>query len=245
MLQNKPGQQKIETEESLLSSRERFQQFASHLQKIREEEKVNLSRELHDSLGQSLTGLKMYASRILTGLNAELTDAQVSSLREQVTEMIGIIDGTLKGVKKIVREIRPRILDEFGLVPAIEVFLKEFSASRGLNYNLIKETRKIEVNESSSLEVFRLFQETISYVICQPNSTMLTVKISDKQHSYVIEILDNATGQNETDFFKLNSIRIIGLYERAKVFDGDLHFSINESNGVSVILSIPKMKLND
>lgn len=240
MLQTQTGKQKVETEESLLSSRERFKQFASHLQKVREEEKVNLSRELHDSLGQSLTGLKIYAHRIFNGLNDELTDAKVSSLREQVTEMIGIIDDALKGVKKIAKDIRPRILDEFGLVPAIEIFLKEFTASRGLKYVLIKETRIIEINKVSSIEVYRIFQETISNVICQSNTTMLTVKISDKQHSYVIEILDDAHGQNETDLFELNPIRIVGLHERVKVFGGNLHFSVDESSGVSVVLSIPK-----
>jgi two-component system sensor histidine kinase UhpB len=243
MLETQTGKQKIETEESLRNSRELFKKFASHLQALREEEKGNLSRELHDSIGQSLTGLKIYAHRILHSLNVGLTNAQVDSLREQVTEMIGIIDGSLKGVKKIVRDIRPRILDEFGLVPAIEIFIKEFTASRGLQYELIKETRKIEINKVSSLEVYRIIQEIFSYVICQSNTTMLTVKISDKKHMYVIGILDDASGQNETDFFELNSIRIVGLDERVKVFGGNLHFSVDESSGVKIVISIPKNEI--
>ena len=243
MSENITGKQNIETEESLLSSRELFQKFASHLQTIREEEKVNLSRELHDSLGQSLTGLKIYASRILNGLNDRLTDKQVGSIREQVTEMIGIIDTSLKGVRKIARDLRPRILDEFGLVPAIEIFIEEFTASRGLKYELIKETRKIEINKIYSLEVYRIIQETISHVICQPNTTLLTVKISDKPNTYFIEILDDASGQNKTVFFELNSIRILGLYERVKIFGGELQISVDESEGVRIVLSIPKNEM--
>jgi signal transduction histidine kinase len=240
MSQTQPGNQKAETEESLRDSRELLKQFASHLQTLRENEKVNLSHELHDSLGQSLTGLKIFASRILNGLTNELTDIQVESLREQVKGMIDLIDITLKGVKKIAREIRPRILDDFGLVPAIEICIDEFSASRKLKYELIKETRNIEINKSSSLEVYRFFQETISNVICQPETTMLTVTISENRESYTIGMLDNACEQNETDFFTRNSIHIVGLNERVKRFGGELQIIVDQSCGVRVVLSIPK-----
>jgi signal transduction histidine kinase len=235
MLQTQTGNQKSETEESLRNSRDLLKQFASHLQTLREEEKVNLSRELHDSLGQSLTGLKIYAHRILKGLNEDLTVEQIHSLREQMIEMILIIDNSLKGVKKIAKEIRPRILDEFGLIPAIEVFIKEFAASRRLRYELIKESRKIEV--------YRIIQETISNIICQSNTTLLTVKISEKKDSYVIGIHDDARGLDEKDLFEQNSMRILGLVERVKIFGGNIHISVDPSVGINVVLTIPKNEM--
>jgi signal transduction histidine kinase len=243
MLQTQTGNQKSETEESLRNSRDLLKQFASHLQTLREEEKVNLSRELHDSLGQSLTGLKIYAHRILKGLNEDLTVEQIHSLREQMIEMILIIDNSLKGVKKIAKEIRPRILDEFGLIPAIEVFIKEFAASRRLRYELIKESRKIELNKTFTLEVYRIIQETISNIICQSNTTLLTVKISEKKDSYVIGIHDDARGLDEKDLFEQNSMRILGLVERVKIFGGNIHISVDPSVGINVVLTIPKNEM--
>ena len=243
MLQNLTGIPAIESEESLRNSRELLKQFASHLQTLREEEKVNLSRELHDSLGQSLTGLKIYAYRIFKGLEEGITDDQVGLLRQDVRKMIEIIDSSMKGVKKIARDLHPRILDEFGLVPAIEIFIKEFSASLGLKYKLIKEVRKIEIGKGKSLEVYRIFQETISNVLCKSATSLLTVKIADNNDSYFIEILDDAPGQNEVSLFESHSIRIVGLYERVKNFGGNLQITSDPSSGLRVVLSIPKNEI--
>jgi signal transduction histidine kinase len=228
-----------ETEESLRTSREQFKQFASHLQTQREEEKVNLSRELHDSLGQSLTGVKIYAHRILKGLNVGMNDAQVWDLRQQMNEIIRIIDASLKGVKKIARELHPRILDEFGLIAAIEWFVQEHCSRIGIQYFLKKEIHKIELNKNLSLEVYRIFQETISHIICQSNTTMLTVTIKSNDQYYSIEMLDNEIRKQERDFFACHSIRIMGVYERARAFGGSIQFSQEAESGIKAVLSIP------
>jgi signal transduction histidine kinase len=240
MLQNLTGKPAIETEESLRSSRELLKQFASHLQTLREEEKVNLSRELHDSLGQSLTGLNIYARRIFKGLHRGITEDQIDTLRGEVRKMIEIIDSSLKGVKKIARDLYPRILDEFGLIPAIEIFSEEFTASLGLKCKMIKETRKIEIAKGTSLEVYRIFQETVSNILCKSDTNVLTVKMSEDDDLYFIEILDDGLGQNEVSLFESNSIRITGLYERVKNFGGNLQISAIDKAGLRVVLSIPK-----
>ncbi len=235
---------KIESEESLRSSRELMKQFATHLQKVREKEKGNISSVLHDGLGQNLTGLKIYAHRVLNGLNDGLTKKQVDALREQMTEMIGIIDGTFNEVRKIAKDIRPRILEEFGLVSAIELFLREFTSSRGFKYELIKKSGIIEIDKVSSLEVYRIIEEIISHIICRPGTTMLTVKISGRKQFYFIEIYADANDQNEPRSFVVNSMRISGLLEKAKLIGGNLNFNVDSTNTI-IVLSIPKLKQND
>jgi PAS domain S-box-containing protein len=232
--------ERIEIEESLKESREQLKLFAQHLQTVREEERVHISRELHDSLGQSLTGLKMYAFNISNKLNSELTEKNLDNLRYQSKEVIGIIDGIMQQVRKIARDLRPRILDEFGLIPAMEEHIREITKQSSIKYEFIKMIHRIEMDPIYSIEVFRIFQEACTNIIRHANATKIVVRVNLMMNIYIIEVEDNGCGIKVTDISKLNSLGLLGMKERSHVFGGNLEISGIEGKGTKVVLTFPK-----
>src|SRR5262249_8255145 len=112
------------TEESLRASREQLREFAARLDEVREEERKRVARQIHDGLGQSLTILKMD----LAWVQSKTQDG----LRKKIHSMIAEVDQTIEKVRQIVTELRPSILDEFGLSDAIEWQLSQFQQRTGI-----------------------------------------------------------------------------------------------------------------
>jgi PAS domain S-box-containing protein len=232
--------ERIEIEESLKESREQLKLFAQHLQTVREEERVHISRELHDSLGQSLTGLKMYAFNISNKLNTELTEKNLDNVRKQSKEVIGIIDGIMQQVRKIAKDLRPRILDEFGLIPAMEEHIREITKQSSIKYEFIKMIHTIEMNPIYSIEVFRIFQEACTNIIRHANATKIIVRVNLMMNNYIVEVEDDGCGIKVTDISKLNSLGLLGMKERSHVFGGNLEISGIEGKGTKVVLTFLK-----
>jgi PAS domain S-box-containing protein len=232
--------ERMEIEESLRNSREQLKHFAQHLQTVREEERVHISRELHDSLGQSLTGLKMYAFNISNKLNSELSGKNLDNVRDQAKEVLGIIDGIMQQVRKIAKDLRPPILDEVGLIPAIESHIREITKQTNIKYEFIKMIHTIEMDPGHSIEVFRIFQEACTNIIRHANATKIIVRVNAKINSYILEVEDNGCGIKETDISKLKSLGLLGMKERSQVFGGNLEITGVEGKGTKVVLTFPK-----
>jgi PAS domain S-box-containing protein len=232
--------ERIEIEESLRSSREQLKQFAQHLQTVREEERVYISRELHDSLGQSLTGLKMFAFSIFNKLNSGVSGKDLESVRDQAKDVMSIIDDIMQQVRKIAKDLRPRILDEFGLIPAIESHLLEITKQTSMDYEFIKKVHTIELDPTHSIEVFRIFQEACTNIMRHANATRISVRFNLTRDSYILEVEDNGCGIKETDISKLKSLGLLGMKERSHVFAGDLQITGVEGKGTKVVLTFPK-----
>jgi len=231
---------RMEIEESLRNSREQLKHFAQHLQTVREEERVHISRELHDSLGQSLTGLKMYAFNISNKLNSELLGKNFDNVRNQAKEVLGIIDGIMQQVRKIAKDLRPPILDEVGLIPAIESHIREITKQTSIKYEFIKMIHTVEMDPAHSIEVFRIFQEACTNIIRHANATKIIVRIDARLNSYILEVEDNGSGIKETDISKLKSLGLLGMKERSQVFGGNLEITGIEGKGTKVVLTFPK-----
>ncbi len=232
--------ERIEIEKSLKNSQEQLKHFAQYLQTAREEERVNISRELHDSLGQSLTGLKMYAFNISSKLNTDLSGKKLDIIREQAKEVVGIIDDIIQHVRKIARDLRPRILDEFGLIPAIESHIQEITKQTSIKYEFIKMIHTIEMDPVYSIEVFRIFQEACTNIIRHANATMIIVRVNSVMDNYILEVEDNGCGIKVTDISKLKSLGLLGMKERSNVFGGNLEINGTEGKGTKVILTFPR-----
>lgn len=229
-----------EIEEAMRSSREQLKQFAAHLQTIREEERIHISRELHDSLGQSLTGLKMFAFNIFNKLNTDLSGNELDKVRNQSKEVLTIIDDIMRQVRKIAKDIRPRILDEFGLIPAMEAHIQEITKQTNIKYDFIKRIHSVEMDQSHLIEVFRIFQETCTNIVRHANASLITVRIDSRKDTYILEVEDNGCGIKETDITKLKSLGLLGMKERSQVFGGNLEITGIDGKGTKVVLTFPR-----
>ena len=222
------------SEKEIIESRGKLRSLAAHLQVIREEERERISHEIHDELGQALTALKMdvhWIRRKLPGTE--------DSLIEKTVTMSTLIDTTVQSVKRIISELRPRLLDDFGLSSAMEWQVDEFMKRTGIQCDIELEPEDIILDEARSIAIFRIFQETLTNITRHADATR--VKVSLKENTTVIEmrVFDNGKGIAKKQLSAPQSFGIIGMRERAYSIGGALVISGDRGAGTTVTLTIP------
>ena len=227
-------------ESELKESREQLKNFAAHLQTIREEERTYISRELHDNLGQSLTALRIDLHNMIAEINDKNISGNLDNIIKQSHDLIFIIDSTIQSVRNIARDLRPSILDNLGLLAAIDWQIREFSKRSGIKGRIITTLDKIEIESKHSSGVFRIVQESLTNVLRHSRATKVTIKIAEKNNYTLIEIKDNGCGIDESEINSVKSLGLLGMRERALIFGGELTVKGEKTIGTKIILKIPK-----
>lgn len=228
------------TEIELTESREQLKNFAAHLQTIREEESIFISRELHDNLGQKLTAMRIDLFNITTEINEKNDSGNMDLILKQTNDLSVIIDSTIQTVRNIARELRPSILDDLGLLTALEWHAKEFEKRTGIICKISSGLGKIEIAKEHSIGVYRIFQESLTNVARHSKATEVIIKIYERDFSTIIEIKDNGCGIDEGFIFNPKSLGLLGMRERALLFGGELLIKGDKSKGTRILLKIPK-----
>jgi signal transduction histidine kinase len=218
----------------LSRSREQLRTLAARLQSIREEERSRIAREVHDVLGQALTGIKMDATWIL----AKLPDDQ-TKLVARAKSMSTLIDSMVQMVRRIATDLRPGILDNLGLVAAIEWQASEFQTRTGIACQVISNLRDASLASDSATAIFRIFQETLTNVARHAQATAITVSIGEQQDRVVLQVVDNGRGIDLAEVTQSKSVGLLGMRERAAILGGDLVISGAPGQGTTVVLSVP------
>ncbi len=196
-------------EEQLRRSREQLRSLSAYLQSVREEERTNIAREIHDELGQTLTALKMDVS----WLGNKYRDHE--PLAEKTRSMIHLIDSTIRTVKRISAELRPVVLDDLGLTAAIEWQAEEFQKRSGIECELKFDPEDITMDRDRSTTVFRIFQETLTNVVRHAEATKVKVCLEARDGLIHLSIRDNGKGITEEQIYSPQSFGLIGIQERA------------------------------
>jgi PAS domain S-box-containing protein len=226
-------------EEELRSSREQLRQLSSHLQAAREEERTRMSREIHDELGGTLTALKMDVARLAK--NAEtLTPAE---LRERAATMSAMLDNSVHTVRRIASDLRPGILDDFGLAAAIDWQLQEFGERAGLEFDYDANTEDFNLDPASSTALFRLFQEMLTNVARHAQATRVSVRVESTPDELVLEVRDNGRGISDNEIVNAKSLGLLGMRERVHLLGGQLSITGQPGRGTTVLVRVP-LKLN-
>ena len=222
------------TEEKLIASRKSLRDLASHLQVVRDEERGRIAREIHDEMGQALTVLKMD----MHWLGQRLPHA-TEVLIAKTMAMSTLIETTIQSVKKICSELRPQLLDDFGLSAAIEWQAEEFGNRTGLQFEIISDPEDIILDNAHSTAIFRIFQETLTNIARHANATRVQAILKETSGVIEMEIRDNGKGIKEEQVLNPQSFGLIGMRERAHFFGGDFKISGSRDKGTSVKVSIP------
>ncbi len=207
----------------LNKSREQLRSLALRLQNIREEERAMIAREIHDELGQLLTVLKIQISLI----SKKLSKRQ-AKIHERVESSIRFIDQAVKSVQKITTQLRPGILDELGLIPAIEWQAREFEEQTGIHCDCTLPIESINLNPKHSTALFRITQEALTNVARHSFAERVSIYLKEENNMLVLEITDNGKGIHNSQINNPNSLGLLGIKERAMVFGGKVTI-----NGVS------------
>jgi signal transduction histidine kinase len=222
-------------ENELRSSREQLRELSSHLQAAREEERARMSREIHDELGGSLTGLKMDVARLAKSADG-LTPAE---LRQRASVMMDLIDGTVQMVRRIASDLRPGILDDFGLAAAIEWQLQEFCQRAGLDHDFQSNVDELNMDPASSTALFRLFQETLTNVARHAQATLVTARLECSPEELVLEVRDNGRGISTGEIDNSKSLGLLGMRERVQQINGKLSITGAPGRGTTVLIRVP------
>jgi two-component system sensor histidine kinase UhpB len=219
-------------EEEIKESKRQLEQLYSHLTDVRENERAGISREIHDELGQSLTALKMDLNWTKENVaNKMLFDKKLNG-------MINIVTETIRKVQKISSDLRPGMLDDLGLIPAIEWYCQEFEERTGLQCHLVLKEIPL-LNSKNILTLFRILQEGLTNIIRHANAKSVEVKLYYSPGKIFLEINDDGIGISKEKINSKDSIGLIGMKERLRQFNGTLEIFSSKNNGTSLLISIP------
>lgn len=222
------------TEERLRESEENLRALAAHLQSVREEEQIRIAREIHDELGQALTGLKMDLTWLAGGLRADQ-----KPLLEKTTAMFRLIDGTIRSVRRIASGLRPEVLDEIGLAAAISWQARDFQVRSGLRCNVELPADGPQLDPARSTAMFRIFQEVLTNVARHAHATRVEVRLGVDGDAMWLKVQDNGRGIPDGKINSSKSLGFLGMRERVLPFDGTIDIRGQRGKGTTVTIRIP------
>jgi len=220
-------------EDKLQRSHDQLRALTGHLQYVREEERTRIAREVHDELGQALTGIKLD----LSWLAGRLVGA--AGLKRKIKAMSAQIDATIQAVRKIATELRPGVLDNLGLAAAIEWQAADFQARTGIRCEVKTSMEETILDQDFSITCFRIFQETLTNIIRHAKATRVEVRMAPDGRDLILTVRDNGRGISEKDVVNNRSIGLIGMRERAAQLGGELFFSGAAARGTTVTMRVP------
>lgn len=228
-------------EQKLSESHEQLRQLAARITSLREKERTWIAREVHDELGQLFTGIKIDLS-LIQKIVMQLEPSGktlLSTLRMRIESMSNIVDSAIRSVQRIGAEIRPGLLDDLGLLAAIEWQIKEFQSRTGLLCRLETNLQEIDLDADRATAVFRIFQESLTNIARHANATQVWVRIRRPSRQLLLVVRDNGRGISKEEMTNPMSLGLLGMQERAFVFKGKVRFRGRSSKGTVVALRIP------
>ena len=224
----------IKSEIELVSSRKRLRALTEHLDQAREEERTNIAREIHDELGQALTALKMDVSWVMNKLPVEN-----EALHEKLEIMSDLIDTMLKTTKEIIEELRPNILDYFGLEAAIDWYVKVFQKRTEIICEIHIDFKELEFDQTRSTTLFRIVQESLTNTARHANASRVKINIQGINNNLVLKVKDNGKGITNMQIKDPRSFGLIGMRERILLMKGKFKIHGVKNKGTTIEASIP------
>jgi two-component system sensor histidine kinase UhpB len=229
--------ERILTERRLRESEDQLRRLAGSLQSSREEERAHLARELHDELGQTLTGVKLELTRIIRGLIAQHQDRETIDRLQSLT---GGIDLATETVRRIATALRPPALDHLGLVAAIELEAAAIARRSGLRCRVVGAEAVTRLTAEQATAVFRIIQEALTNIVRHADARAATISIRETNRSMTVRIRDNGRGISADAIRDPKSIGLLGMRERAGLVGATVTIAAAPGGGTSIVVRIPR-----
>lgn len=223
----------------LRQSENRLRALAVHLQSVREEEATLLARELHDDLGQNLTGLKMDLAWLDRRFLAMSSSGQREELRQRVANMSEAVDGMIQEVRHFCTQLRPGVLDELGLISALQWQADAFQARTEIACRLDLPKAEMDVERDLSTAIFRIFQEILTNIARHAAATEVRIAFAQEKGQWILHVVDNGLGVSPDKIDDSKSIGLLGMRERAQAVGGIVSISGKPDMGTTVRVEIP------
>lgn len=208
--------------------------LSSHLQNIREEERIQIARDIHDDLGQQLTGLKMDVYWLK---NKIIGPDEV--IRKKITDIIELIDETVISVRRISSSLRPSMLDDLGLIAALEWHSEEVQKRTGISMRFASNIQDLDVPVETATGLFRIYQEVLTNAVRHSNATEITSSLQFEDGHLILQVADNGDGMDMSVIDSKKTLGLIGVKERTFVLGGRYDLKSEPGKGTHTIIHIP------
>lgn len=219
-------------EQEIARSQERLRELSQHLLTVREEQRSKIARELHDVLGGTLTALKMD----IGWLNKHTSEPRLAARAETMMEMVR---DAIDTVRKISAELRPGVLDNLGLLDAIEWEADRFRERMGMDCRLSLQGMPVDIEDAAATAIFRIFQESLTNIARHAQATMVEIDAGLVDGMLLLSVKDNGKGFDVEAVADSKSYGLIGMAERARQFGATLEISSEPGRGSRVLLRYP------
>ena len=219
---------------------EEVRTLSGRLTTVQEEERTRIARELHDELGISLTCLKIDLSRLHTMVSARGGAGAPRKAVGKIRSMIEQIDVTIASVQRLVTELRPAVLDDLGLVAAIEWQCQDFQKRTGIPCTCVTSADDIAMGPEPTTALFRICQEALTNAARHAQATAVTIKLEPRSDSLQLVVADNGLGIPDTEVSNRQSLGLLGMRERVALFGGEITIQGHPGKGTTVTACLPR-----
>ncbi|HYE74647.1 MAG TPA: sensor histidine kinase, partial [Blastocatellia bacterium] len=233
---------RVQAEEKLKQTTEQLRRLAARFESVREEERTSLSREVHDTLGQILTALKLDLAWCESRMSNVKVERDLSLIREKSGEMLQLVDEAIKSVQHIASQFRPTLLADAGLSTSIEGQLRDFHRRTGIKYYFNSEVPDSSLDRETSFALLRIFQEALTNIVRHANATQIDVDLKECEGQAVLSIADNGRGIAAEELSSSDSLGLVGMHERAFLVGGKVSIEGQAGRGTVVTAQVPMIE---
>lgn len=224
--------------EELQKSRQEYRALSAHYQKIREDERAAIAREMHDELGQILTSLKMN----IVFIRRELEESESIGIKNKMLKEFQLmnmtIDKAVSQIRKLITQLRPELLDKLGLIAALEWYSEEYKKTTRINCVFTSEFEELFLSNDIELAIFRIVQEAMTNTVRHSGAKSIQILLGKREDKLLIEIIDDGKGILETELEGTTSFGLMGMRERASLIGGKLEIFGTPGKGTTVRLLV-------
>lgn len=226
-------------ERKLKSSRQRLRKLTSYLQQFREEERTLIAREIHDEFAQLLTGMAIDLAWLKQRLPKYLERSRDAAVFEKLDNFSTLLSGAFDAVKKICAQLRPRVLDDLGIVAAVKWQIDAVKAQTDIDFEFKFSEGFSASDPKTATALFRIFQESLTNIIRHAEATKVSILMRKRSDAIVLDIRDNGKGISESSKIRPGSMGLLGIRERVHELGGEVRIKGVAGKGTSIRVRIP------
>lgn len=222
-----------QAQEELIRSHAELKRLIGALDAVREDEQKRLAREMHDDLGQLLAAMKMDLSTLAQQLPPS------EGVLHRLDGINDLVNSMMISVRRIIADLPPKLLDDVGLIDALQLLARNFETRYGVSCHLHLPVREPVFRGDAASILYRLVQESLNNVAKHAQATSVDITLEMRRSSLVLSIVDNGKGASEIDLGKHGSFGLICMRERVASLDGELRIETSPGAGMAVQASLP------
>jgi PAS domain S-box-containing protein len=213
---------------------QQLHELSSYLQQVREDERLKIAREIHDELGQQLTGLKMD----LSWLKRKIHHGE-EAVNNKFDDALSLIAEAVSSIRHMVTKLRPSILDDLGLNAAFEWQVEEFSKRLHIRIGYQNDFDDTAIDPNIAIGLFRILQESLTNIARHANANKILISIEKLENRVCLTIQDDGVGFDPAAKKTGHTFGLLGIKERTYMLKGDCQINSKPGNGTTISVQIP------